>query len=304
MKQTGKTEFRVGITVVTALLLLLWIIAWAKNVSFFDKEKILQVSFDSVAGLESGDMVSVNGVRKGRIESIELKENRVLVTAKLDEDTDIRKDAEFSIMMLDLMGGKKLEINPGNSQQQLELGAIHTGKFLGDISTAMAMLSGVENDLKTIIHELRITLNSVNNIITDEKFTEDVKTSFVKLNKLADQASVLISENRSGIKALLDSSHSLVVSTNRFLAGNEENISASIQNTKTFLESSNSLVVKLDTLLAEMPGRRNNLGKLLYDDEMLTNLKESLEDLKKITKILIEQLENEGLNVDANVDLF
>lgn len=304
MKQTGKTEFRVGITVVTALLLLLWIIAWAKNVSFFDKEKILQVSFDSVAGLESGDMVSVNGVRKGRIESIELKENRVLVTAKLDEDTDIRKDAEFSIMMLDLMGGKKLEINPGNSQQQLELGAIHTGKFLGDISTAMAMLSGVENDLKTIIHELRITLNSVNNIITDEKFTEDVKTSFVKLNKLADQASVLISENRSGIKALLDSSHSLVVSTNRFLAGNEENISASIQNTKTFLESSNSLVVKLDTLLAEMSGRRNNLGKLLYDDEMLTNLKESLEDLKKITKILIEQLENEGLNVDANVDLF
>ena len=298
MRQTGKTEFRVGLTVVISVILLVWVLAWVKNVTLFEDEKTLQISFDAVAGLESGDEVSINGVRKGYIENIVLKDDRVLVTAKLDEDTDIREDAKFQIMMLDLMGGKKLEINPGSSSAQIDYDIVHQGRFVGDITTAMAMLSGVEGDLKTIVHELTITLNSMNDLIADKDFRDGLVASVKKLNRIADQMSVLISENRQGIKTLVDSSNSLIANSNSFITENRQNISSTIESTKELLESSNQLVTNMDSLLSEVTNKGNNLGKLLYDEDIITDLKESLEEVKKLTKIIVEQLENDGINID------
>ncbi|HET54319.1 MAG TPA: MCE family protein, partial [Ignavibacteria bacterium] len=155
MRQDRKTEIKVGISLLVSLVILLWVIAWAKNVDIFSDKKELTISFNSVAGLTAGDQVAVNGVKKGYVESITLDGNTVLVNTILDEDVDIRSDATFSILMLDLMGGKKIEISPGISEQQIDYSVVQHGQFSGDISTAMATLSGMEQNIKNIIEELK-----------------------------------------------------------------------------------------------------------------------------------------------------
>jgi hypothetical protein len=43
------------------------------------------------------------------------------------------------------------------------------------------------------------------------------------------------------------------------------------------------------------------LGRILYDENLLNDLKSTIEKTNKLLKIFTEQLEGEGLNVDANI---
>jgi phospholipid/cholesterol/gamma-HCH transport system substrate-binding protein len=322
-KNAGQMEFDDGLNYISGILLkidnfakdslisaeelfviLIWVIAWAKNVSVFSDQKELKISFDSVAGLETGDQVSINGVRKGYVNGIQISGNQVLVDVLLDEDVDIRSDATFSIMMLDLMGGKKLEIYPGTSDEKLDYSIVHQGYFSGDISTAMVALSGMEQDIRTIIEELTVTLNGMNELIGDKEFTANVKNSVSELNLLTKNVSKLITENREGIKVLVDSTAVLLSNSNALLTKNSENITTTVEQTKQFLENSNILVNRVDVFLQEIENKQNNVGKILYDEQFYTDLKTMMENIKELTVILNEQLKNEGINVDANLDLF
>ena len=65
MKEQKKTEIKVGITVLVGLFVLLWVLGWAKNFSFDSNEKRVSVEFETVAGLNVGDQVSIKGIKKG-----------------------------------------------------------------------------------------------------------------------------------------------------------------------------------------------------------------------------------------------
>jgi phospholipid/cholesterol/gamma-HCH transport system substrate-binding protein len=301
MKQTKKTEVKVGISLLVSIVILLFVIAWSKNVDIFSDKKELTVSFDSVAGLEIGDQVTVNGVRKGYVDEIIISGNEVDVKLIMDEDVQLKEDASFSIMMLDLMGGKKVEITPGISDIKLDFSLVHSGSFSGDISTTMAKLGSMEENFKTIIDELTITLNAVNNIIADDQFSTDLKSSANQINQLTGKVSKMVDENRKGFKSLIDSSAVLVSNTNQFLMENRNAISRTLDETNQLLNNSNTLITSIQSFLDEVKSQDNNAGKFLYDEKLYTDLKTSLDNLKELTTILIEQLKDEGINVDANI---
>ncbi|RJP58163.1 MAG: MCE family protein [Ignavibacteriales bacterium] len=304
MKDDKKTEIKVGISLLVSLIILIWVIAWAKNVDIFSDQKELLVSFNSVAGLSLGDQVSVNGVRKGYVDQISNHGNNVLVKLILDNDVELKKDAQFSIMMLDLMGGKKIEVMPGDEAEPLDYNVTQTGHFAGDISTTMAKLGMMEENIRTIIEELTITLHSVNNIIGDDEFADNLKTSVASLRDLSYKTSLLLDENRKGIKSLLDSTNVLVSNSNKFIENNSVKISETIDQTSILLKNSNELISKIDKFFVEIKEQKNFAGKILYDEKFYSDLKTSVESLKELTLILIEQLKNEGINVDANISIF
>lgn len=304
MKDDKKTEIKVGISLLVSLIILIWVIAWAKNVDIFSDQKELLVSFNSVAGLSLGDQVSVNGVRKGYVDQISNHGNNVLVKLILDNDVELKKDAQFSIMMLDLMGGKKIEVMPGDEVEPLDYNVTQTGHFAGDISTTMAKLGMMEENIRTIIEELTITLHSVNNIIGDDEFADNLKTSVASLRDLSYKTSLLLDENRKGIKSLIDSTNVLVSNSNKFIENNSAKISETIDQTSILLKNSNELISKIDKFFVEIKEQKNFAGKILYDEKFYSDLKTSVESLKELTLILIEQLKNEGINVDANISIF
>ena len=301
MKDIRKTEIKVGVIVVLGLLIFIWILGWAKNFSFDSNEKQTTVRFDNIAGLDVGDVVMVNGVRSGYVQKVNAKENYVLVDINLLPDTDLRDDAQFCIMMLDLMGGKKIEVNPGISSESLNLDEIHDGKFSGDISTAMAMLSSVQKDLVDVIKEIKITLTNMNEVITDENFSQDLKSSVANMAEISENVDALLKKNNAEITNLIKVSSDLVNTGNEILTSNKTQIDSALTGINIFLVQSNQLVEKLSGFADEVKTKNNNLGKLMYDDELMDNIKTSITQLKELTKLLIEQLKGEGINVDANI---
>lgn len=304
MKEEQKTEIKVGITVLIALIIFIWILGWAKNISINSEKKELKIMFDSVAGLEKGDVVTVNGVRQGFVDEITNKGNSVFVRAKLNPSVDLRSDATFSVVMLDLMGGKKIEINPGVSQAELDYSVTHEGKFLGDVASAFIMLSSIQTDIIDVIKEIKVTLKNTNQLLGDEEFSSSLKSSLNNLNSLIGKMTRLVDDNSEKINKLIAGSEKAVSSLNQFYDENKETIQTTLIETKNAISSSSELINKLNSFLDETKKQNNNAGKLLYDKKFIDDLQTSIEQLKELTKILIEQLKGKGINVDANIDLF
>ena len=301
MKDQRKTEIRVGITVIVGLIIFLWILGWAKNFSLTSNQINIHVKFNSVSGLEIGDYVAVNGVRKGFVKDFNIKGNSVIVNLSIDNDVKLKRDATFSISMLDLMGGKKVNINPGTSSEPLDYNEIQNGIFYADIPEVMSMLGAVEGGIPSIIKDIKITLNSLNNYLNDNTLNVDIKTSISNLSKASQKLNILIDENRESIKQLTQNTVKLTENANDFLNNNKTSLKSSVEKLGIVLSKTDSLLTNMNKISGEINNKQNNIGKILYDEKLYDNLSQSLTQLNELTKILIEQLKGKGVNVDAHV---
>ncbi len=301
MKNEKKTEIRVGLTVLIGVLFFICILGWAKNFSLKSNEQNISVRFENVAGLEIGDAVTVNGMKKGYVREMFVKPNYVLVELSVDNDIQLKKDASFAISMLDLMGGKKVEIFPGESSEHFDNNKVADGKFYADIPSVMSLFGSVQDDLVTVLKDVKVSLYSMNKYLTDEKLSSNVRASINNLNELTQKLNVILSENRNDIKALTTNAVELTQKSNELLKNNKENIQELFVNLKSVFLKSDTLITKLNSLTKETMDQQNNVGKILYDESIIKDLKQTLKQVNELTSILIDQLKNDGVNVDAHI---
>lgn len=301
MKNQRRTEIRVGITVLAGIIVFLWILGWAKNFSITPTDNTLKVQFTNTAGLEVGDPVTVNGVRKGFVEDIMIRGEKVIVTMKISNDVALKEDATFGISMLDLMGGKRVEVNPGASNNLLDYKEVQTGTFYADIPYVMSMVGSFQKDITSTISDLKITLNSLNDYLGDRKLNYDIKSSMSNLNEVTKKLNILIDENRNNLKQLTANTVELTEDAKNFFNQNKESFNASAKELQTVLVNSDSLITKLNKFTDEVRNKKNNLGKIIYDEKLYDNITQSLKQLNELTKIMIDQLQKDGLKVDASI---
>lgn len=301
MRNQKKAEIKVGLTVILGIIVLVLVFAWAKNFDPGSEKKTLVIRFDSVAGLSEGDNVTVNGVKKGTVEEIKVDGNYVLVKTSLENDIQLNEDATFSIMMLDLMGGKKIEVSPGSSNQPLDLSQIAEGNFAGDISTAMAVLSSVDKDLVQVIREVKVTLTSMNKILSDEEFSSDLKTSVQNLTEVSGNLNRIINNNEEGLNNLISSGSEFASLSVDFMKENKENITSTISELESTVTEANDLLTKINVFTDQVKNKENNIGKLMYDEKIVEDLKVLSERVLKLTETIQNQLDQKGLKTDVNL---
>ncbi|MDR3668022.1 MAG: MlaD family protein [Ignavibacteriaceae bacterium] len=304
MKDQRRTEIKVGITVIMGLLIFLWILGWAKNFSLTSNHKPVLIRFDNVTGLEIGDNVMVNGLRKGFVKDMKIQQDHVLVTLSLEKDVNLREDAQFSISMLDLMGGKKVGVSPGVSSADFNYNSVHNGVFYADIPSVMSMLGSVQGDIVASLKDMRITLSSANKYLTDDELTNNIKSSAANLNQISQKMILMIDENRESFKKLASNGAAITSEAKDFIANNKEGIRTSLEELKVLLKKTDTLMTSANEFTSEVKNKNNNLGKLLYDKELYDNLTQSVAKLSELSKILLEQIKKEGINIDAHIKLF
>lgn len=301
MKDTRKTEVKVGLTTLIGILVFIWIFSWAKNISLQSNEQIVKVNFQNVSGLEVGDQVTVNGLRKGFVKEMKVEPNNILVELSVSKDINLKEDATFAISMLDLMGGKKVEIFPGSNSQPLDLTKTYSGTFYADIPSVMSLFGSVQDDLITVLKDLKASLHSMNKYLSDDQLASNVKTSLNNLMSLSNKLDQILTENREDIKLLTSNAVELTQKSNKLISDNEANIAEIVNNLNSVFEKSDTLLVRLNTLTKETINKENNVGQILYDKELLQDLKQTLKQANELTLILVEQLKEDGIKVDAKI---
>src|SRR5438067_4245987 len=104
-------EFKVGLTMLTAIVVMLAAIVWLKERSLRRKKRTYLVEFPNTGGLAASDEVQVNGVRKGEVHDMRLVGDRVLVRLDLASDVRLTRVSHVVIRDVGLMGEKVIAVD-------------------------------------------------------------------------------------------------------------------------------------------------------------------------------------------------
>lgn len=298
MKNSRATEIKVGITVLLGVLLFIWILGWTKNFSISSSDNELKIMFNNVSGLKIGNDVTVNGVKKGNVADFYVFKTYVIVTINVSSDIQLKKDAIFSLEITDLMGGRKIEINPGFSEEPLDIEATHRGIYRTDLAGVVALFSDLQDKLDVILKEVTNTLAGFNSLVGDKKFIAEVKSSLSNFNKLSKNLAQILDENRENLREISANTKEITEETKLLIDSNKESLQNSLNQMNILVHRSDSLITTLNAIALETKEGNNNLGKILYDDTLYYNLTESMTRLKELSELILYQLKTDGFRVD------
>ncbi|MCR4417940.1 MAG: MlaD family protein [Ignavibacteria bacterium] len=304
MKENRKTNIKVGITVLIGIFIFLFILGWAKRITIAGDYNVLKMRFNSVSGLELGDHITINGVKMGKVHNIIIEGNSVIVEGYIPKNVILKQDAKATVEMMDLMGGKKIEIKPGESNVPFDFNNILEGKLSTDIPGALAMVGNVEQDLKLIILDTKILLEKINDHLSDENTMNSLKTSVKNLEEITTNLNNFLVKNNSKIEKTIENISNLTEKSDRFLSENADTLIETFKETRELIANLNNVVNSLEVIMKQTQSRENNIGKILYDEELYDKLKQSIIKLDTISNLLLEQLEAKGIKVDAKIRLF
>jgi len=311
MASTRAQEIRVGIVSVIAILVLVVGILWGKRIGFGVDTRRVLLEFPNANGVEPGTIVTLNGVRKGSIVSVQAEPHGVRMEALIDPSIPLHADASASIRMLEITGGKKVELKVGEDAAPLPADAVIHGKVEGDIATLMAAADGLVDDAKSLFHRLDSTITLVTDVIGTEEFRSNVRSTLANVEDISTNLREMILRNRPKLERTLanvdDLSRELkdlversspkvdqVFATIDQTAGDARSAIHSAQGT---LQRADSLIVRLDNVMAEVESGEGIVTKLIYDKEFADELDRTLKSAKE----LVEQIKKYGIN--ANVSL-
>lgn len=105
----------------SAVIALVFIIAYARNPALFQRGKDFRAVFRSAAGLNLGDDVRYGGVRVGLVTDIAIDSadvTRIAVRIRVKNSTPVRVDTRATITQVGLLGEPYLALTPGSNQAQ------------------------------------------------------------------------------------------------------------------------------------------------------------------------------------------
>lgn len=289
----------------TAILLVYFIIIWVKGSGVFEPEvNIYQAEFEDVNGLLEGDEVRVLGIPKGKVKSIEAKGNIALVSFSLEKDIQLKTDAKADILIKELLGGKYMALSPGVAQANLADGATIRGEKMYDISTTFKTVGQVfdkisperidtlfqsfeklakfaseiageeqQNNIKNTLKNAEILTSRINNLLA--KFEQ--KKVFDKLLSTLQQTDSLMNNASNSLKNI----DNLVTNVDAKIIPKIDTLLSSTQST---MKKADKLLTSVDKLLNEVENKQTLAGKLIYDEKFAMKLDSTFTELNKTLK--------------------
>ncbi|HHS13361.1 MAG TPA: MCE family protein [bacterium] len=188
-----RTEILVGLIVSLGIAIFVTGVIWGRGEEFMTSRYFVQVRFDDVQGLEKGDLVSVRGLTRGKVQSIELKEAYALVRLWLRDDVRLFSDFKAYIGSRELMGGKHVILVPGESGIPADMDRVHQGENGADIWQFLLTAGQTLTRVDTL-------LNGLQALIDNGRIAE----TLANLNETSETARTVLFENRRQVRLTVD----------------------------------------------------------------------------------------------------
>lgn len=128
MRLSKNIEIMVGLFVVLGCLAAAWLALNVSNLGSLGSDKGYEIKayFDNIGGLRTRAMVSMSGVKVGRVTSIKYNQQRgqAEVMMMLATDLQLSMDSQASIYTAGLLGEQYISLEPGAEDEVLKQGGI------------------------------------------------------------------------------------------------------------------------------------------------------------------------------------
>jgi len=305
------TEIRVGLVSIISIALLIGGIMLGKGLSLDPSKRTLKVRLATSGGVETGSPVVVNGVKRGIVSDVVNDNGSVLVHVSLSDASDVMSDAKAFVTILEITGGKKIEIIPGSSTQSLNPDTEIPGTVAADIGTLVTSLGEVSGNAINLVRRLDTISAGLTDLMRDGSFVNNVRTISSDGAVLMTDLRGWFQQNRTpltaSIRDLRDITSQLRESVNR----NEPKVSQIIDRAdkvllslEVTLSKADGTIMGADTLIGRINGivqdiktNKSLLHALMYDNDIASKLDSTLMTLKKF----LQDFNRSGVNVNVGI---
>ncbi len=283
-------EIKVGSFVVLGLLILFFGIIWAKGYSFSSNRYKVDILFKNASGLGEGDPVTVNGVRRGKVSRIVLMKNQVMVEVYLNKNVVLYQDAKASIQMLELMGGKRVEIDPGSKEPPLDLKHLKA-PLIGEYTASIPELIGLAGNLAVQTSAfLQGFKKSFDSTLGDTSLQASLRQSVRNIEQLSQKLSVFVDQNLNQLQTSLNYLNSSTRNLNALVVAHKNDIDTTLTQFKQFSVELKDFTSSLREISEQIKNRRGTLAKLIYDEDMYRKFQHSANNLDSLSTQLQNNL--------------
>lgn len=278
-------QFRVGLFSLVAIVMLVWGYMWLTDMHSKKDYTQIKIKFADIGNLEKGSSVSILGVKRGRIEELQIQEDGVVLSMLVKLDFPLKQDAQFLIKETDLMGSAQVWIVPGKSSVVLDYSTIHMGHRNYGMGTLISELSNLIFDVKHFLAgfsddnearaELTETLSSVHEIVT--KLNGSLDSNLGNFSDLVKNTS----EMTSKINTIIEKYEPGIEGT---IAG----IDTSLVEFNSTMKGLNELTSNLNEIVVQATADSSTVNKLITEEELYDNLLRSSARLDSLLKDIKE----------------
>ncbi len=292
----------VGAFVLASILLLVYGVYFLKEVRPGSRTDSYFARFEQVSTLQEGDPVKVNGVKMGKVNTIELDGDAVKVAFDLRRGVRLPKNSEIRIQNIGLMGERQIGIRLGSSSEMLPPGGTLEGRLDAGIAEAMGVAGEVFVQAETLVKSLRVVLDST---VGRPEFSERVNGLLANTEDLTRRLSNLAKDVDPKIREGAKTFQGLSREVDVFVRNQEPKVEALLQHGGEAAERAAKLAERgervaqgLENVLAKANSKEGTVGALLNDTTLHRDLRSAL----KSADSLFRAVNKKGL--DVNIDLF
>ena len=275
-------ELRVGFTIFIAVMIFTIGLMWFEGFKIGGEKYELHAIFPMVGGIDPGDAVRVNGVEKGEVKSVSLRERDVIITMELDILARIPEDSKVVLQTRGIMGERIVSIIMGESSVMLEDGALLKGIYDPGISEALAAVGNVLDEITRLVDDIEMVTRQLTDgerlsvaIENLAGVSEQVRNALGRNMESMDNGIASFSRSASRIDSMLARNTGHVDSMMlRF-----DDVSRSLPG---LIDNISKVTLTLSELAARLETNDNTMGALLQDRELLDRLEKTIGGLDSL----------------------
>lgn len=281
-----KLEAKVGLFVLLGIILLFAMSTQIAQLSFGQqKGYTIHIALSNANGLNQYGKVRINGVDSGFVSRIYLQNNQAHATLFIYENVSIPNDSAVVVTQESMLGGRYIEIIPGNSntflQDNQQLTNIKVFPTLDQTTAAIKESAeqfqlfishlnklfdnGTQHDIQDTLKNIhlasqtfaKITEGLAEKIDTLQSSTQETLTSIQNTSNEFFQTATLLNNTIPDVVHRIDS---ILQHTDEILTQNKEPLQHTIQSIDGFFTQGRSAVNRIDNYLSAVDRSQIELG--------------------------------------------
>lgn len=253
-------KVKLGIFVLIGLTSIVVSILAVGSFSMGKKYKVY-VLFDNASGLTKKAKVKIAGVDIGVLQKVDLQETQARLCLVIDDNIALYQNATASIVSMGIIGTKYIEVHPGNSS----LPKIKDGD-----SIAKSQAASIEESLGKIVDKINTALDSISKDGKNGDMIDNLASSIRDLKSVIHN----IAEQNAKITSVIENINKFSIDLADITAQNKHDIRDAVVSIKEVAD-------KLDRIMTKINEGEGTLAKLLNDEEMGGELKETVATAKE-----------------------
>jgi phospholipid/cholesterol/gamma-HCH transport system substrate-binding protein len=300
MTNQRKLEIKVGLVSFVSIILLIFGLSLGKGCNVTEKYQTIKFHFPNSGGITESSPVVVNGVKRGFVTSVQNYKDYVLVTANITNIEDIRSDAYAKVTILELTGGKKIEIDPGYSPQPFNPNLEIQGAKPYDIADVISLVGDLGSDATLLIRRLDSISFHINNAMANGRTVKQILEIVDNTAELTQSLNTGIGNNMGDITLIVKNLKSITNDLKSAIQDNRPRIESLVKKldittdtVQVFLSNANRAVSGAEQLIGEL----NNIAysvkngdgvvsKFLFDKQFSMKVDSTLNSLHQLAEFV------------------